>query len=57
MGFKQTEFKGYDTDSMNKFYQEQFNQAKNQLNYSDEQAHEHAKFMVEYYGHHFRKYA
>lgn len=54
--FKQTEFKGYNNEGLNTFYQNEYNNAKD-MGYSDEKAHAHAEFMVEYYGHQFRRYA
>jgi hypothetical protein len=56
MGFKQTQHIGEDNQAKDHFYRQEFKQAKD-IGYTDEQAHEHAKFMVEWYGHHFRKYA
>jgi hypothetical protein len=54
--FKKTEFVGYDVKAMEQFYKKQFRQAK-KLGKSDEEAHELAKWFVDYYKHQFRAYA
>ena len=54
--FVKTEFKGYDVKAMERFYKKQFRQAK-KLGKTDEEAHELAKWMLEYYKHQFRVFA
>jgi hypothetical protein len=55
-GFKQTTFQGYNNKELDKFYQNEYNLALKR-GFTDQQAEEHAKFMVEFYGHQFRQYA
>jgi hypothetical protein len=54
--FKQTEFIGYDTKALEKFYKSQYKQAK-KLKKSDSEAERLAMYFVEYYKHQFRAYA
>lgn len=55
MGFVQTKFAGYDNVGLQGFYDGEFQNAK-ELGYSDQEAHKHAAFMVDFYGHQFRRY-
>lgn len=52
---KQLKFIGYDEKLIEKFYKNEYLKALKR-GFSEKQAHEHAKFMVEFYGHQFRKY-
>lgn len=54
--FKKTEYQGYDVKAIEKFYNSNFKQLKKRGK-SDEEAHEGAKFFVDYYLHTFRAYA
>ena len=54
--FRQTEFVGYDVQSMEKYYDENYNELKKRGK-SDEEADSIAKFFVDFYLHTFRKYA
>jgi hypothetical protein len=56
MGFKQTKYAGLDQQALAKFYEQQFAAAKKR-GFDDKKAHDHAAFMVDYYGHQFRQYA
>ncbi|MFD1394380.1 hypothetical protein ACFQ40_01115 [Kroppenstedtia eburnea] len=40
---------------LQRFYDGEFQNAK-ELGYSDQEAHKHAAFMVDFYGHQFRRY-
>lgn len=54
--FRKSEYQGYDLKAMEKFYKQQFKQAK-KLRKSDEEAADLAAYMVDYYKHQFRAFA
>jgi hypothetical protein len=53
--FRKLELAGYDVKEMEKFYKSQFKSAK-KMNKSDQEAHDLAAYMVDYYKHQFRSY-
>lgn len=55
MRLRQTEFKGYDTQAMEREF-EQLVEYYIKKGKSEEEAIEIAKFFVDYYSHHFRIY-